>query len=455
MRRKIVNIKKGLQQVSLPIQQFLAEFELSGMLLLGVTIIALVLANSSMGEAFLHLWHTEFEFHFGDFKMTMDLHILINDVLMTLFFIVVGGEIKREIMEGALSSREKAILPVIAAVGGMLFPAVFYTIFNFGKDTAGGWGIPTATDIAFSLTIISLLGKKIPFSLNIFLAALAIADDLGAILVIALFYSGSLDWYHLMGGFAVMAVLFGMNRVGVTNLNIYGLMGIILWYFFFMAGIHPTIAGVVFAMAVPFRLRNWEAVFARQMKIVKECVDALSDKSVTDKLVRGELIERMQQAGTKMEAPLHNVLVFLHPISSYFIMPLFAFANSGVEIDTEAIGNIFSPLSLGIIFGLMLGKSTGIWFTTWLAVRLKWAKIPEDINFSMIYGMAWVAGIGFTMSMFVTGLAFDNKEYIETAKISILLASTLSGLTGYFILKLMSAKLPEQKTAHVHHKKGH
>lgn len=442
MEKKVSRVQQALSKITMPIQQFFAESELSGMLLLSVTVVALALANSSIGEAFLHFWHTEFEFHFGDFKMQMDFHILINDVLMTLFFIVVGGEIKREIVEGALSTKEKAILPVIAAIGGMLFPALFYIMFNWGSPTAAGWGIPTATDIAFSLTIISLLGKKVPFSLKIFLAALAIADDLGAIVVIALFYSNSLDWYHLMGGFGVIGLLFVLNKSGVTNLTIYSLFGIILWYFFFMAGIHPTIAGVVFAFVVPFRLQNWEYVFEEKMKVVRECVSALDDKKTTDKLVRGELIERMQQASTQMEAPLHNVLVFLHPISSYFIMPLFAFANAGVIIDTDAVANIFSPLSLGILCGLMLGKSTGIWFTTWLAVKLKIAQIPEDVNFKYIYGMAWVAGIGFTMSMFVTGLAFksipDNASYIETAKISIILASFLSGVIGYIYLNFLN-----------------
>lgn len=422
----------------MPVQKYFADLEIGGLILLCVTVLALLFANSSFGESFLHFWHTEFEFHFGEFKMVMDLHILINDVLMTLFFIVVGGEIKREIIEGALSSKEKAILPVIAALGGMLFPALIYTAFNFGTPTASGWGIPTATDIAFSLTVFSLLGKNAPFSLKIFLAALAIADDLGAIIVIALFYSNSLDWYHLAGGIAVIALLFGMNKGGITDLRLYSLLGVLLWYFFYMAGIHPTIAGVVFAIAVPFRLNNYEAIFAKQLAIVKDCVNQLSDKSITDKLVRGELIEKMQHESNKMEAPLHNVLIFLHPLTNYFIMPLFAFANAGVIIDSEAFANIFSPVALGIIFGLMLGKSTGIFLTSYVAVKLKIAQIPDDVNWKYIYGMAWLAGIGFTMSMFVTGLAFTDKNDIETAKVAILIASALSGLIGYFYLKTLT-----------------
>jgi NhaA family Na+:H+ antiporter len=434
------NTKSFLSKIVDPIHSLVKDLEIGGLILLGVTVIALILANSSFGEAFLHIWHTEFEFHLGDFKMVMDLHILINDVLMTLFFIVVGGEIKREIVEGALSTKEKAILPIIAALGGMLFPAIFFTIFNYGLPTASGWGIPTATDIAFSLTIISLLGKRVPFSLKIFLAALAIADDLGAIVVIAIFYSNSLDWYHLFGGFVVIAILVGLNKGGVTNLKLYALFGIILWYFFFMAGIHPTIAGVIFAMCVPFTLNNYEELYQKQLKIVQDCVACLSDKTVTDKLVRGELIEKMQEESHKMEAPLHNVLVFLHPISNYFIMPLFAFANAGVIINTDAFGTLASPVSLGIITGLMLGKSTGITLTSWLAVKFKIAQIPDDVNWKYIYGMAWVAGIGFTMSMFVTQLAFSDKAIIDASKIAIILASTLSGIIGYTYLKFLNGK---------------
>lgn len=424
--------------IIMPVQRYFADLEIGGLILLIVTILALIFANCAFGSTFLHFWHTEFEFHFGEFKMTMDLHILINDVLMTLFFIVVGGEIKREIIEGALSSKEKAILPVIAAFGGMVFPALIYVAFNYGTSTASGWGIPTATDIAFSLTVFSLLGKNAPFSLKIFLAALAIADDLGAIVVIALFYSNSLDWYHLAGGIAVIALLFGMNKSGITELRLYALLGILLWYFFYMAGIHPTISGVIFAIAVPFRLNNYENVFDKQLLVVKDCVSQLSDKAITDKLVRGELIEKMQHESNKMEAPLHNVLIFLHPISNYFIMPLFAFANAGVVIDNEAFANVFSPVALGIIFGLMLGKSTGIFLTSYIAVKLKIAQIPDDVNWKYIYGMAWLAGIGFTMSMFVTGLAFTNKTDIETAKVAILIASTLSGIIGYFYLKTLT-----------------
>lgn len=450
MKRRISTVKNVIKKLTMPMQRFFAEAELSGMLLLGATIVALILANSPLSDSFLGLWHNEFEFHIGEFKMTMDLHILINDVLMTLFFVMVGGEIKREVSEGALSSKEKAILPIIAALGGMIFPALIYLVFNYNKPTIVGWGIPTATDIAFSLTIISLLGKKVPFSLKVFLMALAIADDLGAIVIIAFFYSNSLDFYHLLGGLAVVGILFLLNKTDITSLKVYALFGVILWYFFFMAGIHPTISGVVLAFAIPFRLSDWENVFHQKMMIVRECFYALEDPKTTDKLVRGELIEKMQIASTEMESPLHNALVALSPLTSFVIMPLFAFANAGVVINSAAVANVFSPVSLGIILGLMLGKSTGIWFTTWLAVKLKIAQIPDDVNMKYIYGMAWLAGIGFTMSMFVTQLAFKNipnsAGYIESAKIAILLASFLSGVIGYFYLSLLHKVVVKRKS---------
>ncbi len=434
-KRKINKVKNS---IVLPIQQYFKDIELGGLILILVTILALIIANSPLGESYFHFWHTKIGFSLGNRGFSIDFHTLINDVLMTLFFIVVGGEIKREIIEGALSSKEKAILPVLAALGGMMFPALIYLFFNFGQSTSSGWGIPTATDIAFSLTVFSLLGKKAPFSLKIFLAALAIADDLGAIVVIAFFYSSNLDWQFLFSGFIIVAILLGMNKMGAKNLYLYSFLGILLWYFFYMAGIHPTISGVIYAIAVPFSFSNYGEIYKKQTEILQSYILTLLDKNTTDKLVRAEIIEKIQDESHKMEAPLHNVLIFLHPITNYFIMPLFAFANAGILINTSAFDSLASPVALGIMFGLMIGKSTGILLTSFIAVKLKIAQIPDGITWKQIYGMAWLAGIGFTMSMFVTGLAFTNLNHIETAKIAILLASTLSGIIGYILLKKLS-----------------
>lgn len=438
MDNNLIKIRKAASQVILPIQHFISGLELSGLILIGTTVVALMLANSSYGEPFLHFWHTELRFGFGSWEMDMDLHTLINDVLMTFFFIVVGGEIKREIIEGALSSRDKAILPIIAALGGMLFPAIIYSVFNFNSDTSSGWGIPTATDIAFSLTVISLLGKKVPFSLKIFLAALAIADDLGAIVVIALFYSSNVNLMYLVYALLIISIMYGMNKSNVMKIWPYTVTGILLWFCFYDSGIHPTIAGVVYAIMVPFSIPNYETVFNKHFAKVLQNIDMLKASNNSDKLVRAELIEEMQQVSTKMESPLHNVIVFLQPMSAYFIMPLFALSNAGVVMDTHAFSQLSSPVSLGIVFGLMLGKSAGIWITCYAAVKYKIARLPDDINWKYLYGMAWLAGIGFTMSIFVTQLAFDNKGIIATAKVSIILASLGSALVGFVFLSLLS-----------------
>ena len=436
--------KSILETILLPIQSAIKELEISGIFLLGCTILALLLANT-IGDSFLHFWHIPLEIYFGEYGLKADLHLLVNDGLMTFFFIVVGGEIKREIVDGALSTRDKAILPIIAAIGGMIFPALFYLLFNYNQPTASGWGIPTATDIAFSLTIISLLGKKVPISLKIFLAALAIADDLGAIVVIAIFYSNSINLYYLAGSMLTVGSLYILNRSGHTQLLTYTILGILTWILFFIGGIHPTIAGVVFAFMVPYKLKNDSFLFIEKLNEVKNYTQSLWEYGHKDKIIRGELIQKLQNASVKMEAPLHNVLIFLHPISNYFIMPLFAFANAGVIISANAAESLLSPVSLGIITGLMLGKSCGIFIASWLAVKFKWAKLPDDISWQLLYGMAWIAGIGFTMSMFVTGLAFSNQAYIDSAKLAILIASGLSGFIGYLYLLGISEKAGKAK----------
>lgn len=436
--------KYTLLNIVTPIQRAFAEFEISGLILLAATITAMILANTNLGESIHHFWNTPIVVGIGSYSFSCDLHILINDVLMTLFFVVVGGEIKREVVDGALSTKEKAILPIIGAVGGMVFPGLIFVLFNHNLPTSGGWGIPTATDIAFSLAVLSILGKKVPFSLKIFLAALAIADDLGAIIVIAFFYSNTINVYYLAGAFVVVFLFFISNRSGISRLTWYCILGIILWILIILAGIHPTIAGVIFAMSVPYRLNNYSSIFHTQLHILKENLILLSNNDTKDIKLRGELIEIIQNESKKMEAPLQNVLHFLLPISSFVIMPLFAFANSGIVINLESFTYLTSPLSLGIIFGLMLGKSIGITLFSWLAIKLKIANMPENINWMHIYGMAWIAGIGFTMSMFVTQLAFVDATYIETAKLSIIIASILSGIIGYAILRYF-AESPQIK----------
>ncbi len=416
--------------------EFLKEQSISGFLLLAATFIAIVVANSSWGDSFIHLWETPLSISIGTvLNLNFTLEQFINDGLMTIFFTVVGLEIKREIIEGELSSREKAILPIVGALGGMLVPALIFVFFNLGKSELSGWAIPTATDIAFSLTIISLLGKRVPLSLKVFLTALAIVDDLGAILVIALFYAHNTQLLYLFYSLLVVLVLVIMNRRDVRNIYLYMFVGAFLWVFLHQAGIHATIAGVILAMTVPFRFKNYEQQFDIRIKEVlnfSKIID--SPEAKKDLAARDQIIEEMQKVSTEMEAPLNNMLYMLAGFSSFVVMPLFALSNAGIKIEFSSMANLGSTMSLGIMFGLMLGKPIGITLLTFITTKLKITAIPVGVKWKDIFCVNILAGIGFTMSIFVTKLAYTDKNFIETAKLAIIIASLLSGLIGYIVL---------------------
>ena len=448
--RKVV--VRVVNTILLPFSLFIRFQQSSGVALLLATALALLLANLPWGSQFLAFWHTEVRLEIAGFQVQTHLQHIINDGLMTLFFAEAGLEIKREILEGELSTPQKAILPALAALGGMLVPALFFLLFNFNQSTRHGWGIPTATDIAFSITIISLLGSKIPNGLKIFLAALAIADDLGAIIVIALFYSADIHWLALGGGLGVFGLLLLFNLARVKNLLVYYVAGFGMWLFFMQSGIHPTIAGVLFAISIPHRHKqSFEPKVNEAIMELEKHLDLLrSAQCQHDKMFRDQVLEEMQQVSQRIESPLQNLLHYLHPLTGFVIMPLFALANAGIVIGNFMISDLVSPLSLGILAGLMLGKSTGITLATWLAVQSGLAKLPEHVNFSRIYGMSWLAGIGFTMSIFIADLALSPVQ-VPTAKIAIIGASLLSGLIGYLILQLSRlskvAQQPDLKTS--------
>jgi NhaA family Na+:H+ antiporter len=429
------NIAATLQRITDPFSQFLNLQQTSGYLLLAATFLALFAANSSSSEAFVHFWHTPIFFHFGDFfSVNFTVEQCINDGLMTIFFTVVGLEIKRELIEGALSTRQQAMLPVVGAIGGMFFPALIFLLFNYGTTTASGWAIPTATDIAFSLAIIQMLGKKVPLSLKIFLTALAVVDDLGAIIVIALFYSDHLHWQYLGYAAAVVALLYLMNIADVRNIFAYIIVGVFLWIFLHHSGIHATISGVLIALCVPFRFKNYETIFKQHLVEVQSFSEALTlENGKLKPETRDQLIEKIQHTSTQMEAPLHNMLHLLHSTSSYIIMPLFALCNAGVVLDFNAMNNLFSPLSLGIFLGLILGKSFGITLFTYITSALGLTQLPEKVKTKDLFLINILAGIGFTMSIFVTNLAFQDKSLIETAKFSIIVASFSAGILGYLL----------------------
>lgn len=373
-------------------QKFFYSSKTSGILLILCVFLSLIIANTSSAEGFQNFLDTKIGTEI--FHLNYSLSVWINDGLMAIFFLLVGLEIKRELVEGELSDIKKASLPIFAAIGGMLIPALIFIAFNHSTDYKNGWAIPMATDIAFSLAIISLLGKSVPNSLKIFLSALAIVDDLGAIIVIALFYTDSIDWLSLgvCGGITLLLII--LNKLKVTKIIFYLVPGLFLWYFMHHSGIHATIAGVILAFTIPTNVSDTEI------------------------------------------SPLEKLEQQLHIPVSFFIMPIFALANTNITFQAEVLDHFVSPLSLGIILGLFAGKVLGINLFSFLAIRFKLGELPAFSAWKEMIGVGFLAGIGFTMSIFVSLLAFPgNIENQDISKISILFASVLSGIVGFIILK--------------------
>ena len=380
-----------------PFKDFLRSEQIGGVILIICVILSLIIANSNLGAAFENLLSTKIGFSSLAIPLEFSVSLWINDGLMAIFFLLVGLEIKREIIEGELSSPQKAAMPIFAALGGMLVPAIIYALINSNTPTIHGWGIPMATDIAFALGVISLLGKRVPNSLKIFLAALAIADDLGAILVIAIFYTNELHWIQILYSAGILIVLIALNRFGVKKLIYYIIPGIFLWYFVHHSGIHATIAGVLLALTIP--------------------TNTVKDESPLEKL--------------------EHLLV--RPVN-FLIMPIFALANTNIRFENKMIDGLSSPLGLGIICGLVLGKPIGVSLFSWLSVKLGIAKLPNKVNWRHIFGLGLLAGIGFTMSVFIALLSFSTIEYQIQAKFAILVSSVLAGISGYVFLSSLNHK---------------
>lgn len=377
-------------------KEFVNSGTFGGVLLLIFVAISLIIANTGYQTAFAEMLKN-ITFSLGGITIDFPVASFINDGLMAIFFLLVGLEIKRELLEGELSSLKQAALPVIAALGGMLVPALIYYTINRNGSTAGGWGIPMATDIAFALAIIAMLGKDAPPSLKIFLAALAIVDDLGAILVIAFFYTSQVHFEYLLMAAGVLLLLCTLNYFGVKPIIFYLIPGVLLWYFIHHSGIHATIAGVLLAFTIP--------------------------TNATDQL-----------------SPLEKLEHVLHKPVNYFIMPLFALANTNITFQQEMPAALLSPVGAGIILGLFAGKTVGVTLFSWLAVRLKIGALPSEAGWKHIIGLGMLAGIGFTMSIFVAMLSFSDEMQITEAKFAILCASVISGISGYLFLKLAGQK---------------
>ncbi len=429
---------------SFRISRFINEEAYGGALLIIATIAALIWANSSFYESYHHIWHEiKVGFTWGDLNMIASLHHWINDGLMALFFFVVGLEIKREIMGGELSSIKKASMPIAAAIGGMMIPALFYVFVTLNyPDFIEGWGIPMATDIAFALGLLAMLGNRVPLNLKIFLTALAIADDLGAVMVIAVFYTESIDFTELLYAAFFLGVLIVANFMGVRRTIFYALIGFIgVWVAFIFSGVHATIAGVLIALTIPARTKISENDYVDKLsaylnKFKKEQPDQNSTLLTKQQV---HLISNIEELNDKAHTPLQKLEHALHPVTAFFILPVFALSNAGVHIDGSIIEMLIHPISLGIIIGLVLGKFLGISLFSRIVVKLKIASLPEGVTWKQIYGAAFLAGIGFTMSMFISDLAFKEDEFKQIAKVGIMAASLLSAVIGMIWL-MMSTK---------------
>jgi NhaA family Na+:H+ antiporter len=430
-----------IDQIKRPFQEFFRIEASSGIVLLACTVVALIWANSAWSDSYFDLWLTELTLKLGDFGLSKPLILWINDGLMAVFFFLVGLEIKREVLVGELASPRQAVLPITAAIGGMLVPAAFYLLFNVGGEGESGWGIPMATDIAFALGMLALLGKRAPLSLRIFLTALAIVDDLGAVLVIALFYTSEIAWSYLALGGGILLLMLLANWLGVIRPAVYGILSICLWYAFLKSGVHATVAGVLAAMTVPAAARiNGRQFVEWGRDVLDEFEDCCSDESDalhTTDIRQRSLLQAIETAVHHAEAPLQRMEHALERPVAYVIMPIFALANAGVELGG---GDITSPVSLGIIAGLVLGKQLGVTFFSWLNVRLGIASLPAGVTWRHIYGASWLAGIGFTMSLFISGLAFGPNPLLSTAKVGILAGSLISGVGGWLILRTSPAR---------------
>lgn len=388
--------------VTQSVRNFLQKESASGILLVIAAVLALICANSPLAPYYDKLLYITGELRIEDFSVEKPVLLWINDLWMAIFFFLVGLELKRELMEGELSDRSQLVLPVAGAVGGMLVPALFYAALNMGDPVAmNGWAIPAATDIAFALGVLALLGSRVPLTLKIFLTSLAIIDDIGAIIIIALFYSGSLSQLSIAVSALCILVLFIMNRRGVVDLPSYLFVGMILWLAVLKSGVHATLAGVVLAFFIPMNDPNRPGF-----------------------------------------SPAKYMEHSLHPIVAFFILPVFAFANAGVSLEGVSFSTLGDPVPLGIASGLFVGKQLGVFFCCWLVVMLGWARLPSEIDWKMLYGAGILCGIGFTMSLFIGGLAFEQNAggNLMDDRLGILVGSLLSGVVGYFFLRRVLPK---------------
>lgn len=444
----MANSKNNFKDTFLsPIQRFTKIESFSGILLFSATVIALILANSPIGESFNSIWNYKIGISSKNFELVKPLILWINDGLMAIFFFVIGLEIKRELVIGELNTLKKASLPLFAAVGGMVVPVAIYLLLNASPETSSGWGIPMATDIAFSLAILTLLGKRVPVSLKIFLTAFAIVDDLGAVLIIAFVYTEKLKWMLLLYAMILYLVLLFLSHRKLYSNYVLVIIGAVIWYFFLKAGIHPTIAGVLLAFTVPISQKIDIRTYNQKLKEITARIAGTKDTNKPIlKHAHLEAVDDLEAWTSKVHSPLQHLEHKLHNWVAFFIMPVFAFANSGVILSSS-----FSPdfnLIAQISGGLIIGKSIGVTAFSYIGIKLGVAEMPGGSNFKQITGIAFLAGVGFTMSIFIANLAFSGQLfYLDSAKIGILAGSLISGIIGYILLRNTSNKLDDNIVA--------
>lgn len=441
--------EKVFDRVLTPFEEFVHKQTTTGLLLMGMAVVALILANSPLAEAYHHLVHLPVSLSVGGFVLEKTLHHWVNDALMTLFFFLVGLELKREMLVGELAEPRNAMLPIVAAIGGMVVPALLFYTLNPAGDASRGWGIPMATDIAFAIGALVLLAKRVPKALITFLVALAIVDDLGAVVVIALFYTEQLVLGALLVAALLVALLLVLNLGGIRHPLPYFIIATLLWFALLKSGIHATLAGVITAFTIPARPKYDPVRFSEHVKELMRRFDAShrpGENIMTNDQLRS-ITHTLEQGVVKVETPLQRLEHALHMPVAYLVIPVFALINAGIPIDFGAIGTTLShPVTLGVALGLVVGKFIGITGASWLALRLGVGQLPSGTSFAQIAGVALLGGIGFTMAIFIAELAFATQpEFLLMAKTGILLASLVAGIGGLLWLYLLSKRTTENE----------
>ena len=431
-------MKKKIKAVSGNLNQFIQLETTASLLLFAFSILAVVWANSPYGDTYAELWRYKFTVGFANtsFYLEKSLILWINDGLMAIFFFVIGLEVKREVLAGELTTLRKASLPIFAAVGGMAFPVMIFLFFNHGKVGEHGWGIPMATDIAFTLGILKLLGNRVPLGLKIFLTAFAIVDDIGAVLVIAIFYSANIQWDLITYAILIVGVLGLLSYKHFYSKYFFFIMGFIVWVLFLKSGVHPTIAGILLAFTIPMyrkiNLSEYEQEMSAQLQTFKACKyknpQLLNKKQL-------EIVDEIETISNQVQSPLQHLEHSLHGWVSYVIMPIFALANAGVVLSFSGLENT-GHITLNIAMALVFGNTIGIMLLSYIAIKFKFADLPKGVKFKELLGVSILGGLGFTMSLFITNLAYDDEALIAAAKMGVILGSLVAGFLGYMILRI-------------------